>query len=252
MNRKLLLLPLLLMTSLTYSAETRHHAPSDAASAAADQKTFKDYQYDVIATLKDFVTPFTVAEATLIHGIYREIQRKPGNIVFPAFAVGFLSALLTRGHERTAALTLAGALSGGFIGDLYERTRSGSARKAHKEALTETFRQKTQEACKPFLNFPNLLKLTGNYTDINALVTAINEGSKSRIDLCYAPWFLKYEFDKLIEIIQALQNELSSTADNHKDLTRETRNTIEYLNNHLDKYFLKPIEANKELLNYKE
>lgn len=245
MNRKLLLLPLLLMTSLTYSAETRHHAPSDAASAAAHQKTFKDYQDDVIATLKDFVTPFTVAEATSINGIYREIQRKPGNIVFPAFAVGFLSALLTRGHERTAALTLAGALSGGFIGTLREYQRRNDAIKAYEEALTKTFRYKTQEACKPFLNFPNLLKLTGNYDDRRALLKAVKRESEHfiQIDL------VNCEYDRLSEIIEELQNELSSTADNHRDLTRKTRNTIERLNNDLDKYFLKPIEANKALLN---
>lgn len=243
MNRKLLLLPLLLMTWLTYSFETHQ----GTVSAEARPKEPADYQEEIIEILKRLDIPFTVDEAERITVIYPNIRKR--NIAIPAFAGGFLSALLTSNDKYTAAFTLAGVLSGGFIGGLYERTRSGSAREAYKEALTETFQQKTQKACEPFLSFPKLLKLTGNYTDIDALVTAINEGSKSPIDLCDARWFLNYEFGNLREIIEALQNELSSTADNHRDLTRETHNTIEYLNNHLDKYFLKPIETNKALLN---
>lgn len=248
MNRKLLLLPLLLMTWLTYSFETPHHTASDAVSAAARPKEPADYQEEIIEILKNLVIPLTVDEAKIITVIYPNIRKR--NIAIPGFAGGFLSALLTRDHEYTAALTLAGVLSGGFIGTLREYKRINNDKNAYAVATKETFRYKTQEACDAFLKFPNLFKLTSNYTDINALVTAINEGSESPIDLDIAPWFLKYEFGKLIEIIEALQNQLSGTADFHTNLSRITRHTIEDLNSDLDLYFLQPTKANKALLNY--
>ncbi|MFS8506711.1 MAG: hypothetical protein LVQ75_01090 [Candidatus Babeliales bacterium] len=242
MNRKLLLLPLLLMTSLTYSAEASRHP----VSAEARPKEIPDYQRDVIETLNELEIPLTDIEAKKIKGIYPKIKK--GNIVIPAVAVGLLAAFFTSDDKHTTAFGLAGALSGGFIGGLYEYKRRNNAREAYKIATTETFQHKTQKACHAFLNFPKLSILSGNYTDRRALLKAVNTTSQRFILLD----FVNDEHNQLIEIIQALKSQLNDTADHHTNLPRATRNTIEALNNDLERYFLKPTEANKKLLNYQE
>jgi len=240
MHRKLLLLPLLLMTWLNYSAE----ASSQPVSAEARPKEFSDYQHDIIETLRQLEIPLTDIEARRLKFINPNFEK--GNIAIPAVAVGLLSTFLTSDDKHSTAFSLAGALSGGFIGLLYEEKRRKKAREDYQIALTETFRYGIQNACHAFLNFPLLFILSGNYTDKDALLRAINTKSQHFIQLD----FVDSEHHQLIEIIQELKTQLIRTADHHTNLLKVTRNTIEDLDRDLERYFLKPTEANKKLLNY--